>query len=150
MELVRGSGSGEQAHDQPEIVTCDVDQIALVDVGAAAQPGASHATTIKDQSEAALHPFGAQPEGLARHAGQQACAIVIDRPPRGMIAVPAQNSVDPSLRHARLPWSVRQALQRVAGVIAFVGDQLRRCLWRGCRINGLLNSFLAPKLQVWA
>ena len=22
-----------------------------------------------------LHPFGAQPEGLARHAGQQACAI---------------------------------------------------------------------------
>lgn len=56
MELARGSGSGEQAHDQPEIVTCDVDQIALVDVGAAAQPGASHATTIEDQSEAALHP----------------------------------------------------------------------------------------------
>ena len=52
-----------------------------------------------------------------------------------MIAVPAQNSVDPSLRHARLPWSVRQALQRVAGVIAFVGDQLRRCLWRGYRIK---------------
>ena len=62
-------------------------------------------------------------------------AIVMDSAPRGMIAVPAQNSVDPSLRHARLPWSVRQALQRVAGVIAFVGDQLRRCLWRGCRIK---------------
>jgi hypothetical protein len=45
MEFARGSCAGEQAHDQPNIVTCDVDQIALVDVRAAAQPGASHATT---------------------------------------------------------------------------------------------------------
>jgi hypothetical protein len=36
MELARGSGSGELAHDQPEIATCDVDRIALVDVRAAA------------------------------------------------------------------------------------------------------------------
>ena len=32
MELARGSGSDHQAHDRPEIVACDVDQIALVDV----------------------------------------------------------------------------------------------------------------------
>ena len=86
-----GPGSGEQAHDQPEIVTCDVDQIALVDVRAAAQPGASHATTIEDQSEAALHPFGLQPEGLARHARSRRARLLWRATAPRLMRRPRQN-----------------------------------------------------------
>src|SRR3954452_24435038 len=35
----RGSRAGQQAHDQPQVVPGDVDQVSLVEVLATAQPG---------------------------------------------------------------------------------------------------------------
>jgi hypothetical protein len=62
------------------------------------------AATIEDPREAAFHPFGAQPERPSRDAGLQACPIVVDRTPCGIIAAPGQNPFYPPLRDARLLW----------------------------------------------
>ena len=52
-----------------------------------------------------------------------------------MVTMPAQNPVDPALRDACLPRSIRQTLQRLAGMIAFVGNQLGRGFLGWCRIQ---------------
>ena len=50
----RGPGPDQPAHEQPEIVPGDMDQIALVDVLPAPQPRSAQATPIQDVSEGAL------------------------------------------------------------------------------------------------
>ena len=67
-EAARRPGSRQQPHDQSQVVASYVDQVALLHVLPAAQPYPAHAATIKDQGEAALHPFGTQFEGLPGNA----------------------------------------------------------------------------------
>src|SRR3954469_20492301 len=55
--LFRSSGPDEQAHEQPEIVPRDMDQIARVDILPAPQPRPAHATPVQDVSKRALDPF---------------------------------------------------------------------------------------------
>src|SRR5215212_4589375 len=55
--LFRGSGPDQQAHEQPEIVPGDVDQIALVDVLPAPQPRPAQTTAVQDVSKRALDQF---------------------------------------------------------------------------------------------
>ena len=110
MELAWGSGSGEQARDQPEIVAGDMDEISLVEFW---RPR-SHVRRMppaRGSKRSCARPFGPQPDGFARHAGKQACAIVIDRRPRGMVALPAQIAFDSSLGDARLPGAVARCFK---------------------------------------
>ena len=55
--LFRGSGPDQQAHEQPEIVPGDMDQIALVDILPAPQPRPAQTTSVQDVSEGALNQF---------------------------------------------------------------------------------------------
>src|SRR3954462_6119761 len=55
--LFRGSGPDEQAHQQPEIVPGDMDQIALVAILPAPQPRPAHSTPVQDVREGALDEF---------------------------------------------------------------------------------------------
>src|SRR3954467_15774861 len=65
--LLRGSGPDEQAHEQPEIVPSNVDQIALVDILPAPQPRPAQATPVQDGSKRALDPFRPVAHGLLPH-----------------------------------------------------------------------------------
>src|ERR1044072_2313485 len=53
--LFRGSGPDQQAHEQPEIVPADVDQIALMDVLPAPQPRPALSSPLQDVIEGALN-----------------------------------------------------------------------------------------------
>src|SRR4051812_8408774 len=55
--LFRGSGPDQQAHEQPEIVPGDMDQIALVDILPAPQPRPAHPTPVPDVRKRALDQF---------------------------------------------------------------------------------------------
>jgi hypothetical protein len=60
LELAGRPGAGQQPHDEAEVVASHVDQVALVQVLPAAQPGATQAADVEDEGEAALDLFGAQ------------------------------------------------------------------------------------------
>src|SRR3954467_4468595 len=62
--LFRGPGPDQQAHEQPEIVPGDMDQIALVDILPAPQPRPAHPTPVQDVSEGALDEFRPVAHGL--------------------------------------------------------------------------------------
>src|SRR3712207_7198045 len=51
LELAGRPGAGQQPHDEAEVVAGDVDQVALVQVLPAAQPGPAHAAAVEDQRE---------------------------------------------------------------------------------------------------
>src|SRR5208337_1356723 len=68
----------------------NVDQIALVDVLATAQPRAAHAAAIKNMGEAALDHFAALAHGLLADPRFQSAAVAIDRRPRLVVAMPTQ------------------------------------------------------------
>ena len=55
--LFRGSGPDQQAHQQPEIVPSDMDQVALVDILPAPQPRPAQTTAVQDVSEGAFDQF---------------------------------------------------------------------------------------------
>src|SRR3954467_14027551 len=55
--LFRGSGPDQQAHQQPEIMPGDMDQIALMDILPAPQPRPAQATPVQDVSKRALNQF---------------------------------------------------------------------------------------------
>ncbi len=118
------------------IVPGDVDQVALVHVLPAAQPSPSHAATVQDQRKAALHPFGAELERLPGHFGEQPGTVVVDRAPRGIVSMPAQEGIAPGLGDAALPRTVLHRLQTRTGMVAFVGHQLSRVVRCRCRIDG--------------
>ena len=52
--LPRGTGADELAHQEPEIVAGDVEQVTFVDVLAATQVGSSHAATVQDMGKRTL------------------------------------------------------------------------------------------------
>src|SRR5215211_1418119 len=52
--FLRSSGSDEPAHEQPEVVPSNVDQIALVHILPAPQPRPAQATSVHDVSKGAL------------------------------------------------------------------------------------------------
>ena len=55
--LFRSSGPDQQAHEQPEIVPGDVDQITLVDILPAPQPCPAQTTAVQDVRKRALDQF---------------------------------------------------------------------------------------------
>ena len=55
--LARGSGAEAVTDHQPQVVGRD--QIALLDVPGAAQPGAAQAADVEDEGEATLNLFSA-------------------------------------------------------------------------------------------
>src|SRR3954452_11981720 len=55
--FLRGSGPDQQAHEQPEVVPGDMDQIALVDILPAPQPRPAHPTAVQDVRKGALDKF---------------------------------------------------------------------------------------------
>src|SRR5580693_500660 len=80
--LLRRTLPVERAHQEAEVEPGDVDQIALVDVLASAQPGALHAA-IEDMGEGPLNQLAAPAHRLApRAADATACATATnDREP---------------------------------------------------------------------
>src|SRR4051812_42681063 len=62
--LFRGSGPDQQAHEQPEIVPGDMDQIALMDVLPAPQPRPAQTTPVQDVRKGALDQFRPLAHGL--------------------------------------------------------------------------------------
>jgi hypothetical protein len=115
--------AGQQAHEQPQVVPGDVDQVSLVDVLGAAQLSPSHAAAIQDQCKAALHQFGPELECLPGHLGQQPGTVVVYRPVGGIISVSTQEAIAPKLGDAALPRTVVHRLQTSTGMVALVGDQ---------------------------
>ena len=119
----RGSGAGQRAHQQRQVEAGDVDQVALGDVVAPAQPGSSHAAAVEDVSEGAFAQFGAELEGGPGDAAEQAGAVVVDRAPSPVVAAPAQQLAPLGFADARLPRAAVQILEHRAAVIALVGNE---------------------------
>src|SRR6202035_5301714 len=88
-ELPGRSRPGQEPHDQSQVVSGDVDQVALLNVVPATQPDPAHAAAIEDQREAAFHQLGTEFERLSRDPGAQPRSIVVDRAPRLVVAMPA-------------------------------------------------------------
>ena len=84
------AGAEQSAHQDAEIVAGDMDEIALVDVLAAAQPCPAHATPFQDVSETALDDLTPLTHGVLADARSQPIAVAIDRRPGRLVAVPAQ------------------------------------------------------------
>ncbi len=76
------------ADHQPEVVGRDLDQIALLNVPGAAQPGAAQAADVEDEGETALDLLGAQLESLAGDCALQPRPVVVDGPASRVVAVP--------------------------------------------------------------
>ncbi len=62
--LFRRPGPDQQAHQLPEMVPGDMDQITLVDVLPAPQPRSAQTTPVQDVSEGALDEFRSFAHGL--------------------------------------------------------------------------------------
>jgi hypothetical protein len=67
----------------------DVDQVALVNIFAPAQPGPAHATSVEIMGEGPLDDFRPPPHRLLANPGTQAGAVRIDRRTGFVVAVPA-------------------------------------------------------------
>ena len=80
----------EGAHQHAEIEAGDMDQIALVDILASAQPGPPHAAAIEDMGEGSLDHLAAPPHRLAPDPGFQPRPVGVDRSPGRLVAMPAQ------------------------------------------------------------
>src|SRR3712207_3810606 len=94
--FLRGSGPDQQPHQYPEIVPRDVDQIALVDVLPDPQPRPAHSTAVQDVSEGALDQLRSFAHRLLADLRAQPNAVVINRPARIRVPVPAREG--PALR----------------------------------------------------
>ena len=60
-----GAGTDQLAYQEGEVVTGNVEQVALVQALATAQPGAAHANAIEIVGEGSLDQLGAQLAGLS-------------------------------------------------------------------------------------
>ena len=67
----------------------DVDQVALVNVFASAQPGPPHAASVEIMGEGSLDDFRPQPHRLLADPRTKADAVGIDRRPCLVVTVPA-------------------------------------------------------------
>jgi hypothetical protein len=84
-----GSGPDQQPHQEAEIVTSDVDQVAFVDIFASAQPVPPHPASVEILGERPLDDFRPPPDRLFADLRTQAGAVCIDRRARFVVAVPA-------------------------------------------------------------
>src|SRR5262249_22601172 len=73
---------------------------------------------IEGQREAALDKLGPELERLLGHSGTQSGAVVVDRPPGRLIAVPSAHLGDLLLGDPALPRAVLERLQPVTRVVA--------------------------------
>ena len=78
---------------QPQVVDRDLDQVALLNIPGAAQPGAAQAADVEDEGEAALDFLRPQLESLAGDRALEPCPVVVDRPPGRVVTVPAGESL---------------------------------------------------------
>src|ERR1700755_2782461 len=83
--LLRRSLPVERAHQEAEVEPGDVDQIALVDVLASAQPGAPHAAAIEDMGEGPLDQLAAPAHRLAPDRGFQTRPGGVERSTGGIV-----------------------------------------------------------------
>src|SRR5207344_3505114 len=83
------SGPDQQPHQDAEIVAGDMDQIALVDILAPAQPGPPHAASVEIMGEGSLDDFRPPSHRLLADRRTQASAVGIDRRARLVVAAPA-------------------------------------------------------------
>ena len=87
--LPRRSRPEAVADDQSQVVRGDLDQVALLHILHAAQPGPAQAADVQDHGEAAFHLLRPQLERLPGDRTEQPGAVVVDRAAGGVIAVPA-------------------------------------------------------------
>src|SRR5919206_3959344 len=90
--FLRGSGPDQQPHQQAEIVTGDMDQVALVNILPAPQPRAAHPAPVQDVSKRALNDLRTFTQGLLADLGAQPNAVVVHRPTGFLISVPARET----------------------------------------------------------
>ena len=91
--LARGSDAEAVADHQPQVVSRDLDQIALLDVPGTAQPGAAQAADVEDEGEAALDLLRPQAESLMGNCALQPRPVVVDRPTSRVVTLPAGESL---------------------------------------------------------
>src|SRR3954463_8729884 len=101
--LARGSGAEAVTDHQPQVVGGDLDQVALLNVPGAAQPGAAQAADVEDEGETALNLLGAQLEGLTGDRALEPRPVVVDRPPGRVVTLPAGEALLLLFRDAALP-----------------------------------------------
>src|SRR5208337_1045948 len=117
-----GALTVERAHQHAEVEAGDMDQVALVDILASAQPGAAHAAAIEDMGEAALDQFAAPAHRLAPDPRFQPRPIGVDCFPGHLVAMPAKIAVGRlGFGDARLPYAAVERLQLAARMISLVG-----------------------------
>jgi hypothetical protein len=88
--LPRRALTVEGAHQDAEIEDCDVDQIALVDILASAQPSPTRAAAIEDMGEGPLDQFAAPAHRRAPDSGSQPRSVGVDGSLRRLVAMPTQ------------------------------------------------------------
>ena len=139
--LPRRSLTVQRAHQDAEIEAGDMDQIALVQVFASAQPSPSHPAAIEDMGEGTLDQFAAPSHRLSPDPGFQPRPVGVDGSPGRVVAMPAQIALGRlGFGDARLPHAVVERLQLLARMIALVGDHDA-----GLRVDGGLPR--APGLE---
>src|SRR5271169_448203 len=74
----------------PRLKPANMDQVALVDVLASAQPRPAHAAAIEDLGEAALDQFAASAHRLAPDPRFQPRPVGVDGFPGRLVAMPAK------------------------------------------------------------
>src|SRR4051794_24077637 len=75
--LSRSSGPDQQPHQDAEIVAGDVNQVALVNIVAPAQPGPAHAASVEIMGEGPLDDFRAPSHRLLADRRTQAGPVGI-------------------------------------------------------------------------
>ena len=113
--LLRGAGADQGAHQDAEVVAGDVDQVALVDVLAPAQPGSPHAAALQVVSERSLDDLRPLPHALLADRRAQPVAVGVDGVPRLGIAVPAKERRALRLGDPRLPDAAVEILESSPG-----------------------------------
>src|SRR3954466_3268548 len=87
--LTRRPSTEAVTHHQSKIVANDLDRVALLHIGDAPQPRPAQGADLENVGEAALDLLAPQSEGGTGDAALQTGSVVVDRPPGGIIALPA-------------------------------------------------------------
>src|SRR4051794_25542985 len=109
--LFRGSGPDQQAHEQPEIVPRNVDQVALANVLATTQPSSPHAAALQSVGEGAFDDLGPPSQGFLADGRAQADPVGVDGRARRLITVPTREGLALRLGNPRLPGAAIERLQ---------------------------------------
>src|SRR3954464_14156903 len=104
--LARRPCAETMAHHQSKIVCGDLDRVTLLHIGDAPQPRPAQGADLENVGEAALDLLAPQSEGGTGAAALQTGSVVVDRPPGGIIALPAGEALVLFLGDARRPRAV--------------------------------------------